>query len=416
MKARDINCVTIVGAGQAGVQVAQSLRKRGFEGRIAMLGDEGYPPYQRPPLSKAFLKGEMAEARLFFKPESFYAGQDIELQEASAVRFVDPAAGTVTTEDGGLYSWDRLVLTTGSTPIAIPVPGAELEGVRALRGLADAIAIRELLTDGAKLVVVGGGYIGLEVASAARQLGHEVTVIERMPRLLSRVTSPPVSDFYRKLHRDHGVDVRLEESVTAITGDARVSGVTLGSGEQLAADIVLVGIGVRPNQALAEAAGIRCEDGILVDAHCRTSNLAIYAAGDCARTDLGDGQTLRLESVHNALDQAERIAADIVGDPAPGYDPPWFWSDQYDVKLQTVGLFNDFDEIAIRGDVAARKFSALYFTDGQLIAIDAINDPVSFMSGKQLFKKGIRISKDEALAAPTLKDLTKAQPNKETAA
>jgi 3-phenylpropionate/trans-cinnamate dioxygenase ferredoxin reductase subunit len=404
----EINNVTIVGAGQAGTQVAQSLRKRGFEGSIVMLGNEGYPPYQRPPLSKAFLKGEMDEARLFFKPEPFYAEKAIELEKACPVRAVDPDARIVTCEDGTVVAYDRLVFATGSTPIAIPVPGAELPGVRALRGLADSLAIREMLTEGARLVVVGGGYIGLEVASAARQLGHAVTVVERMPRLLSRVTSPPVSDFYLDLHRDHGVDVRLEESVAEIVGDERVTGVKLGSGERLDADVVLVGIGVRPNQALAEAAGIRCDDGIVVDTHCRTSDLAVYAAGDCARTDLGDGQTLRLESVHNALDQAERIAADIVGDPAPGYDPPWFWSDQYDVKLQTVGLFNDHDDIAIRGDVSARKFAALYFRNDELIAIDAINDPVSFMAGKQLFKKGRRISKADALAATTLRDLARA--------
>jgi 3-phenylpropionate/trans-cinnamate dioxygenase ferredoxin reductase subunit len=403
-----INNVTIVGAGQAGTQVAQSLRKRGFSGRIVMLGNEGYPPYQRPPLSKAFLKGEMDDARLLFRPESFYAEKAIELEKDRPARGVDSVARTVTCEDGKVIAYDRLVLATGATPIPLPVPGADLNGVRSLRGLADSLSIRDLLVDDAKLVVIGGGYIGLEVASAARQLGHDVTVVERLPRLLSRVTSPPVSEFYLDLHRGHGVDVRLDESVTELLGDQRVTGVQLGSGERLDADVVLVGIGVHPNQGLAESAGLRCDDGILVDRHCRTSDPAVYAAGDCARTDYGDGRTLRLESVHNALDQAERIAADIIGDPAPAYDPPWFWSDQYDVKLQTVGLFNDYDDIAIRGDVSARKFAALYFRDDELIAIDAINDPVSFMAGKQIFKKGIRIGKADALAATTLRDLARA--------
>jgi 3-phenylpropionate/trans-cinnamate dioxygenase ferredoxin reductase subunit len=395
----------IVGAGQAGIQVSQSLRKRGFTGDIVLLGNEGYPAYQRPPLSKAFLKGDMDEARLFFRQESFYADQNIDLRPSFNAVSIDLANKKVTGESGESCQFKKLVIATGSTPITIPIPGASLPGVHVLRGLADSLAIRERLENTSRLIVVGGGYIGLEVASAARQLGREVTVVERLPRLLSRVTSPQISDFYLNLHRDRGVDVRLEDSVAEILGEDQVNGVKLDSGEIIEAEAVLIGIGVRPNQQLAEAAGIDCDDGILVDAHCRTSAEDVYAAGDCARQKLADGTTLRLESVHNALDQAERIAADIVGDPEPAFDPPWFWSDQYEIKLQTAGLFNNYDDVAIRGDVDAAKFAALYFRDDELIAIDAINDPVSFMSVKQMLKKRIRASKDEALAAETLKDL-----------
>jgi len=216
-----------------------------------------------------------------------------------------------------------------------------------------------------------------------------------MPRLLSRVTTPPISDFYLNLHAEHGVDIRLDESVIEVEGDDKVTGVRLESGEAIAAQVVLVGIGVRPNQQLANAAGIACDDGILVDASCRTSDASVYAAGDCARTVINEDSSVRIESVHNALVQAEHIAADIVGDDSPVYDPPWFWSDQYDVKLQTVGLFNDYTDILVRGDVRGKKFSALYFRDQELIAIDAVKDPVSFMAGKQIFRKGISVQLDD---------------------
>ena len=397
--------VTVIGAGQAGIQVSQSLRKRGFEGDIVLLGNEGYPAYQRPPLSKAFLKGDMEEARLFFKPEAFYGDQNIDLRASFNATAIDLENRTVTGKDGDTCQFAKLVVATGSTPITVPMPGVSLPGVCVLRGLDDSVAVRKCLDNASHLVVVGGGYIGLEVASAARQLSHDVTIVERMPRLLSRVTSPEISEFYLNLHRDRGVDVRLDSSVTEVLGEDRVSGVTLDSGDTIEAQAVLFGIGVRPNQQLAEAAGIDCEDGILVDAQCKTSTPDVYAAGDCARHKLADGSTLRLESVHNALDQAERIAADIVGDPAPVFDPPWFWSDQYEIKLQTAGLFNRYDDIAIKGDVAAAKFAALYFKSDELIAVDAVNDPISFMSVKQMLKKGIRTSKVDAVAADSLKDL-----------
>jgi 3-phenylpropionate/trans-cinnamate dioxygenase ferredoxin reductase subunit len=395
MSSGSIRNVVIIGAGQAGLHTAQSLRKRGYAGHIAMLGDEGYAPYQRPPLSKAFLKGAMEERRLAFKPETFYRDQSIELHVSAATEAIDPDEREVRCADGKVFEYDRLIVATGATPLPIPVPGASLDGVFMLRGLDDSKSIRTALVGAARVVVIGGGYIGLEAASAARQLGHEVTVLERLPRLLPRVTTAPISAFYLDLHREHGVDVRLGSTVVGIEGDGCVSAVRLESGDQISAEVVLVGIGVRPNQDLAEAAGIQCDDGILVDAECRTSREGVYAAGDCARSRLPDGTTQRLESVHNALVQGEHIAADLVGDPSPAFDPPWFWSDQYDVKLQTVGLFRHDDDILVRGDTSAKKFSALYFRDDELVALDCVNDPLSFMSGKQILKKGIVVHRDD---------------------
>ncbi len=395
MSAAQAKTVTIIGAGQAGIQAAQSLRKRGFEGDITLLGDEGYAPYQRPPLSKAFLKGEMEEARLTFKPGKFFDEQSIDCHFSCAVEAINTANRSVQCVGGNSFTYDRLIIATGSAPITLPVPGSLLQGVCVLRGLDDSKRIRECLQNASRLVVVGGGYIGLEVASAARQLGLEVTVIERLPRLLSRVTAPPISDFYLNLHKEHGVDVRLDESVLEIEGDEKVTGVRLESGETIAAQVVLVGIGVRPSQQLADAASIACNDGILVDANCRTSDVSVYAAGDCARTVIGEDTSVRIESVHNALVQAEHIAAHIVGDDSPAYDPPWFWSDQYDIKLQTVGLFNDYTDILIRGDVSEKKFSALYFRDKELVALDAVKDPASFMAAKQIFKRGITVHQDD---------------------
>jgi len=402
--------VTIVGAGQAGIQVAQALRKRSYAGGITLLGDEGYAPYQRPPLSKAFLKGQMEEPRLAFRPEAFFADQRIDHQFSNAVVSIDTARRQLDCIDGATIDYDRLVIATGATPIELPVMGATLRGVFTLRGLDDSKAIRESLGDASRLIVIGGGYIGLEVASAARQLGLEVTVVERLPRLLSRVTSPPVSDFFLDLHREHGVDVRLDESVVEIEGDNSVTGVRLASGPSIPADVVLVGVGVRPNEQLAKAAGIDCDDGILVNDDCQTSAEFVYAAGDCVRSVLRDESTQRLESVHNALDQGDRIAAHIVGDERPPFDPPWFWSDQYDVKLQTVGLFNGYDDVVIRGDTDAHKFAVLYFRDNALLAIDAINDPISFMSGKRVFKLGLELDRND-VSDPgiTLKDVVTAK-------
>ncbi len=397
----------IVGAGQAAVRAAESLRKRGFEGRIVMLGDEAYAPYQRPPLSKAFLKGQLDEQRLAFKSDAFYAEQSIDLRVSSKVERIDPQAREVTLAGDERVRYDSLIVATGSRPVRLSMPGIDLDGVLELRGIDDAKALKARLEDVERLVVVGGGYIGLEVASAAREMGRSVTLVERLPRLLSRVTSPEVSDFFLDLHRNRGVDVRLEDSIDAIEGGNSVSAVTLSSGERLDADAVLIGIGVRANQELAEAAGIPCEDGILVDDRGATSIDDIYAAGDCTRRQIG-GASVRLESVHNALDQADRIAAHIVDGEELPFDPPWFWSDQYDVKLQTAGLFNAYDTCRLVGDVDAGRFSAIYFRDQLLLAVDSINDPANFMSAKTLMKMGVTVTmSDFDQSGESLRDILK---------
>ncbi|MDJ0908191.1 MAG: FAD-dependent oxidoreductase [Woeseiaceae bacterium] len=398
--------IFIVGAGQAAVRAAEGMRKRGFDGRIVMLGDEAYPPYQRPPLSKAFLKGQLEENRLAFKADAWYEGQAIDLRVSARVERIDTAARELIAGEERL-AYDKLILATGSRPLQLPIPGADLNGVLELRGIDDAKAIKTRLEGLDRLIVVGGGYIGLEVAAAARQMGRSVTVIERLPRLLSRVTSPEISSFFLDLHRGHGVDIRLEDSVERIEGDGSVSAVQLSSGERIDADAVLIGIGVRPNQELAEGAGIACDDGILVDDHGATSADGVYAAGDCTRREI-DGASVRLESVHNALDQADRIAAHIVSGEDLPFDPPWFWSDQYDVKLQAVGLFNGYDDIRLIGDVGASRFSALYFRGGTLLAVDSVNDPATFMSAKTLMKLGVTVTASEIeQSGDNLRDILK---------
>ena len=398
--------IVIVGAGQAAIRASESLRKRGFNGRIVLLGDEAYAPYQRPPLSKAFLKGQLDEHRLAFKADAWYADQTIELSVSSRVERIDTEAREVVVGEEHV-GYDALILATGSSPVRLPIPGIELSGVLELRGIDDAKSIKSRLQKAERLVVVGGGYIGLEVAAAARQLGLGVTLVERLPRLLSRVTSPEISDFFLQLHRGHGVDVRLEDSVERIEGSGAVSAVELSSGERIDADAVLIGIGVRPNQELAERAGIRCDDGILVDDHGATSSDGVYAAGDCTRREIG-GTSVRLESVHNALDQADRIAAHIVSGEALPFDPPWFWSDQYDIKLQTAGLFNEYDGCRLIGDIDAARFSAIYFRNETLLAVDSINDPATFMSAKTLMKMGVSVTATElAEAGDSLRDILK---------
>ncbi len=406
MATDDNRTIAIVGAGQAGLHTAQMLRRRGVDAHIVLVGEEDHLPYQRPPLSKAFLKGEVEAERLRFRPEAFYADKAIDTRLATTVTQIDRTSGALQCSGGRPLHYDRLVLATGSTPLRLPVPGADLTGVFTLRGLDDARAIRAALAEPVRVLVVGGGYIGLEAAASARKMGNEVTVVERLPRLLARVTTIPVSDYCLELHRGHGIDVRLDETVVALEGEDRVTGARLASGEIVAADVVLVGIGVRPNDGLASAAGVACDDGILVDDACRSSDPRIYAAGDCARRRLADGTTVRLESVHNALVQAEQAAADIAGDEPPRVDPPWFWSDQYDVKLQTVGLFNGHTDYVVRGDPREGKFAVLYYRGDDLIALDAVGDPRSFMAGKKILKDGLALPRDAAGdTTVSLKDL-----------
>lgn len=402
--------IVIIGGGQAAAQACASLRLFGFEGDITLIGEEAALPYQRPPLSKAYMKGELAEERLYFKPESWYQDQNIDTMLSVRATRIDRSAQTVELEHGGSVSYDALIIATGSRPRALPVEGADLDGVFDLRDLADVERIRPRMIAGQKLVIVGAGYIGLEAAAVARQMGLEVTVLEMESRVLARVTSPIMSAFFEAEHGRQGVNVRTETRLSALAGsEGKVTKAVLSDGTELAADMVLVGIGILPNVELAEEAGIACSNGILTDRDARTNDPRVFAAGDCAaRLLVHYGRKGRLESVHNAIEQGKLAAAAIMGKPRPAEDCPWFWSDQYDLKLQIAGLSQDYDETVVRGDIDARKFAVFYLRNGKLIAVDAINSPPEFLASKKLIMAGA------SLAPATLSDTS--QSMKEIAA
>lgn len=402
--------VVMIGGGQAAAQACASLRLFGYEGAITLIGDEAALPYQRPPLSKAYMKGELAEERLYFKPAAWYEDQNIDTILSVRATKIDRSAQMVELEHGGSVSYDALILSTGSRPRALPVEGADLDGIFDLRDLADVERIRPRMIGGQKLVIVGAGYIGLEAAAVARQLDLEVTVLEMEDRVLARVTSPIMSQFFADEHMRQGVDVRTGARLASLKGaDGKVTHAVLADGSELEADIVLVGIGIVPNVELAEDAGIACANGILTDRDARTNDPRIFAAGDCAARPLVHyGRTGRLESVHNAIEQGKLAAAAIMGKPRPSEDCPWFWSDQYDLKLQIAGLSQGYDETVTRGDIAARKFAVFYLQNGKLIAVDAVNCPPEFLASKKLIITGAR------LAPETLSDTS--QSMKEIAA
>jgi 3-phenylpropionate/trans-cinnamate dioxygenase ferredoxin reductase subunit len=392
--------IVIVGAGQAGYQVAASLRGKKFDGSIVILGEEPVLPYQRPPLSKGYVKGEMKEDALLLRPESFYATNDIAVRLNCCVTALDRAARQVVLADGERIPYDSLVLATGGRVRTLPVPGAELAGVLYVRTLADAVALKPRIESAKSVAVIGGGFIGLECAAVARTLGCEVVVLEAMERLMARVVSPVLSDYYRDLHRTRGVDVRLSASVTEIVGaGGRVSGVRCGDGAVVPADLVVVGIGIIANDDLAKAAGLACDRGIVVDALLRTSDPDIYAIGDCAvfPHPMAEG-LIRLESVQNAVDQGKTVADAIMGDAKPYAAVPWFWSDQYDVKLQIVGLTQHYDDTVTLGDVASGRFSVLYFRGGKLVGIDSVNMPADHVAGRKLFGAGKSVTIEAARA------------------
>ena len=399
--------VVVIGAGQAGASVAARLRIAGHTGAITLIGAETAPPYQRPPLSKGYLLGEMDEARLWLRGADFYAEHGVSLLLGTPVSAIDRAAKTVTL-GAQMIGYDDLVLTTGSSPRRLPAAiGGNLAGVYTLRMLADVDAMRSEFVAGRRVVIVGGGYIGLEAAAVAARLGLDVTVLEMAPRILQRVASPQTSDYFRKLHASHGVKILESTGLQRLIGDTRVTGALLADGRVLSADFVIAGVGVVPGIALAEAAGLAIENGIRTDAQGRTSDPHIWAAGDCASFPWQDGR-LRLESVGNAIDQAEVVADNIMGAGVAYQARPWFWSDQYDCKLQIAGLNTGYDTIVARGpDGTAVSF--WYFSGEALLAVDAMNDPRSYMVGKRLIEQGKSPSK-AAVANPAtvLKDLLKA--------
>jgi 3-phenylpropionate/trans-cinnamate dioxygenase ferredoxin reductase subunit len=388
--------IVIIGAGQAGGQAAYSLRLVGFAGEITLVGDEAAPPYQRPPLSKAYLKGELDAERLFLKPLEYYAEHDINLITRDAATAIDLGDHKVTLASGRTLAWDRLVIATGARPRKLTLPGADLEGVSALRTLEDVDRIKRAAVAGARLVVVGAGYIGLEAAAVGAQLGMKVTVLEAMPQVLSRVAGPEIGAFYTRIHREAGTDVRLGVRIEGFEGVGAVTGVRLGDGEVVPADFVLVGVGVLPNLELAQEAGLVCGNGIVVDEAMRTSDRHVFAAGDVAwRPLVHYGREGRLESVHNAIEGGKLAAATIMGTSPPQIEVPWFWSDQFDLKLQTVGLWTGADQTLVRGDPETRAFAVFYLKEGCVIAVDAVNSAPEFVVGKKLVAAKAKVAPGE---------------------
>lgn len=386
--------VVIVGAGHGAGQVAASLIQKKFDGSITMIGEEPWYPYQRPPLSKKYLAGEMPAERLYFKPVSFYEDA-VDVVLGSRVTAIDRQERRVSTAAGIQYPYDALVLAVGSRPRTMAVDGAGLAGIHYLRGIDDVDGIRAEMAPGKRLVIVGAGYIGLEVAAVAATLGLEVTVVEMEARVMSRVVSAELSAYYQDVHVAHGVNLMLSTGVTGFTGQERVDGVHLGNGETVAADLVIIGIGIVPNIELAESCDIDVGNGIVVDDHCRTSDPNVYAIGDCTwHPNSILGHELRLESVHNALEQAKTAAGNICGEDLAYSQVPWFWSDQYDLKLQIAGLSQGFDQTVTRGEPSSHAFSVLYLRDGQVIAIDAVNSPKDFIQAKPLIASRAQIDPD----------------------
>ena len=379
--------IIIIGAGQAAGQAAASLRQEGYEGSITILGDEAQAPYQRPPLSKAYLAGEIGLDRVLVRPENFYPDRGITLKTNTRVTAIDRHNKSVTTEAGDTIGYTKLLIATGSRPRLLKVPGGDLAGIHYLRTIDQVDRIRADMQAATRLCIVGGGYIGLEVAAVAVKAGLDVTVVEAMDRILQRVTTPEMSDYYHKLHTSRGVNILVNTGVDGFEGDGAVSAVLCG-GARVAADLVILGIGIVPNVELAEAAGLECGNGILVDDHCRTSDPDIYAAGDCTNhPNPLLGRRLRLESVPNAMEQARVASGNMLGGDKVYASVPWFWSDQYELKLQMLGFSSDGDSSVIRGDRDANQFAVFYLSDGKVVAVDAVNSPKEFMVCKQLYGK-----------------------------
>ena len=403
MNADAQSTVVIVGASHAAVQLAHGLRRLGWEGGIRLVGEEPELPYHKPPLSKDFLKGKRNFEQILLRPAAMYEKNRVDLELGRRVTAIDRERHTIALDDGRSLAWHKLVLTTGAHPRRLPVPGADLPGVCYVRKVADIRRMLEYTGAGKRAVIVGGGYIGLEVAASLRSLGMQVTVVEAEARLLRRVTCPQMSEFFARVHREEGVELRLGSGVETITGNGRADGVRLASGATEPADLVVVGIGIVPNVTLAEEAGLATDDGIAVDEFCRTTDPDIYAAGDCASFSHPLYERfLRLESVQNAHDQAMVVARSLCGAAEPYTDLPWFWSDQYDVKLQIAGLSDGYDTVIERGNSAeGRAFSLCYLRDGRLIAVDAVNRPKDFVMAKKVVASGGRVDPVE-LADPDL--------------
>lgn len=394
----------IVGGGQAAVQAVHTLRQNGYAGRITVVCGERHAPYQRPPLSKKYLAGQMPRERLALRPEAWYRERGVELMIGARAVELEPATGRVRLDGGQVLRYDGLLLATGSRVRRLSVPGGDLPGIHYLRTLDDVDAIAPNLVAGRRLVLVGAGYIGLEVAAVAASRGVDVTVLEAADRVMSRVVGPDVSRFYQRCHADAGVNIRCGTTVTAFSGRTAVEAVETAGGETFPCDFAVVGIGIEPDVELAAAAGLPCENGIVVDEHARTLDPRIAAAGDCTNHPhpLAAGR-VRLESVQNAIEQAKAAAANFAGEPHAYTEVPWFWSDQYDLKLQIAGLVQDYDDHALRGDPASRSFAVFYLREGRLIAVEAVNAPRDFLFAKKAIPATLEV--DPGRLADTSLDL-----------
>jgi 3-phenylpropionate/trans-cinnamate dioxygenase ferredoxin reductase subunit len=381
--------MVIVGAGHAAGQAAASLRQEGFDGDIVIIGDEPHIPYQRPPLSKQYLAGEHGLERVYLRPAKFYQDKNVTVKTSTRVKTLDPASKTVTTDAGETIPYHKLLLATGARPRQLTIPGHDLRGIHYLRGIDDVDNIRGGMAPGRKLVIVGGGYIGLEVAAVAVAHGLEVHVLEMEQRILQRVTTERMSAYYHQLHESRGVHIHTGAAVTAFKGNGHVEGV-LCDDQEFPAELVIVGIGVVPNTEVAQVAGIACDNGILVDDHCRTSAADVFAAGDCTNhPNPLLGRRLRLESVPNAMEQARVAAANMCGGDKAYTSIPWFWSDQYELKLQMVGFSSDGDTEVVRGKMVDNCFAVFYLRAGAVVAVDAVNSPREFMICKQLIGRQV---------------------------
>lgn len=398
MTTKEKKTTVIVGGGHAAGALLTTLIQKQYPHEVVLVGDEPYPPYQRPPLSKNYLAGNVDRESLYLKPLSVYESAGYQLRLGVSVEQVHRNNKTIRLSDQSVLKYDQLVLATGSRVRRLEVPGADLKGIHYLHDIADTDILRQQLSPDKRLVIVGGGYIGLEVAAIAVKTGLDVTVLEASERLLQRVTGPEISAFFYDKHRDAGVDVRLGSTVSSFKADGfgHVAGVTISDGCTVPADIVLVSVGVTPETALAEAAGLACDGGILVDEHTRSNDPAILAIGDCTRhRNLFFEQLQRVESVSNAVEQARTAAATLMGEDKPYDCVPWFWSNQYNVRLQMVGLSQNHDQRVLRGNPIDKGFSVFYIRKGRLIAVDAINMPMAFMVGKQLVYKGKNVNAEE---------------------
>jgi len=390
--------LVVIGGGQAAIQCVASLRKEGYSGSITLIGEENHLPYQRPPLSKGFLSGSTESNRLYLKKIEFFQENSIQLNLGVTAKKIDRDNCNVHLSDDKSISYDKLVLATGSRVRKLKFPGSDLEGINYLRGIDDAESLKDGLLKSKNLVIVGAGYIGLEVAAVATEFNTKITVVEMADRVMNRTVDPIISAYYQELHSKNGVDFILNESLEKVDGNKTVEQVICSGGSSIEADILVIGAGVIPNIELAEESGLSCDNGICVDEYGQTEDIRIFACGDCTNHPNEKlNRRLRLESVHNAMEQSKTVASSIMGNKTAYNQIPWFWSDQYDHKLQIVGLSGDHDEVLIRGDEAESKFMLFYLKGEELIAVDAVNNPKEFLICRKLVENKVKISSDDIL-------------------